>query len=52
MGVLGGFTTFSTYAVETVQRPPVLAVLYAAATLAAALAAVFVGAWATRAVAR
>ncbi len=52
VGVLGGFTTFSTYAVETTQRPPGLAVLYAAATLMAALVAVFVGAWATRAVAR
>jgi fluoride exporter len=40
-GVLGGFTTFSTYIVD-VQR---VALLYAAATLVAALAAAWTGVW-------
>jgi CrcB protein len=47
VGVLGGYTTFSTYAVQ-IQRlaaggEPVTAVLYLAGTLAAALAAVQTG---------
>ncbi|WKX70389.1 fluoride efflux transporter CrcB [Streptomyces sp. XD-27] len=51
-GVLGGFTTFSTYAVD-VQRlvdqgRAATAVFYLAATLAAALAAVWLAATATR----
>ncbi|MFE0193028.1 fluoride efflux transporter FluC [Streptomyces sp. NPDC059008] len=44
-GVLGGFTTFSTYAVDvqrlTDARQPLLALTYLAATLLAALAAVW-----------
>lgn len=51
-GVLGGFTTFSTWAldiqnlVETGQARTAMA--YLTATLAAAMAAVWAGAWATR----
>lgn len=51
-GVLGGYTTFSTYAVETRRlvdaHQAATAFGYAAATLAAALAAVWSAAWATR----
>ncbi|GAA1260074.1 hypothetical protein GCM10009665_57590 [Kitasatospora nipponensis] len=51
-GVLGGFTTFSTYCVD-IQRlvdggHPATALGYLAATLLAALAAVAAGAWAAR----
>ncbi|GGT40179.1 fluoride efflux transporter CrcB [Streptomyces chromofuscus] len=51
-GVLGGFTTFSTYAVD-IQRlvdggHPRTALAYLAATVSAALAAVWLGATATR----
>ncbi|MFD1813317.1 fluoride efflux transporter CrcB [Rhodococcus gannanensis] len=53
VGVLGGFTTFSTYAVEIVgltdEGRPVLAFTYLAGTLVAALAAVVAGVWFTRA---
>ncbi|MBP0457151.1 fluoride efflux transporter CrcB [Streptomyces montanisoli] len=51
-GVLGGFTTFSTYCVDIVRlvdsgrAGPALA--YLAATLVAAMAAVSAGAWSTR----
>jgi CrcB protein len=52
-GVLGGFTTFSTYTVD-IQKlitgaAPQTAMLYLAATAVAAIAAVWVGATATRA---
>jgi CrcB protein len=51
-GVLGGYTTFSTYAVEirrlTDAHEAATAFGYAAATLAAALTAVWSAAWATR----
>ncbi|GAA2207569.1 fluoride efflux transporter CrcB [Nonomuraea monospora] len=55
VGVLGGYTTFSTYAVD-VQRAvaagaPVTGLLYLAATVLAALAAVTAGVWLTRRVA-
>jgi CrcB protein len=52
-GVLGGFTTFSAYAVD-VQRagPSVPAALYLVGTLVAALAAVFAGATLTERLAR
>jgi CrcB protein len=47
VGVLGGYTTFSTYAVDIQQAiaadHPRVALLYLAATLAAALAAVHTG---------
>jgi CrcB protein len=52
VGVLGGFTTFSTYVMETQQLAsagaPRLAALYLFGTLAAALVAVQVGIVATR----
>jgi fluoride exporter len=52
VGVLGGFTTFSTYAVEIrdLLRPGTvgLAFAYLAGTLLAAMFAVLVGVWGTR----
>jgi CrcB protein len=52
VGVLGGFTTFSTYAVDThrllLAGRPGLALAYVAGTLAAAMAGVWTGANATR----
>jgi CrcB protein len=54
VGVLGGFTTFSTYAVDIRQAvehgAPRVGLAYLALTLAAALAAVLAGARLTRAV--
>ncbi|WP_308190337.1 fluoride efflux transporter CrcB [Amycolatopsis sp. GM8] len=54
VGVLGGFTTFSTYATEVralLQPGTVgIAVAYLAGTLVAALLAVVLGVWLTRAV--
>ncbi|UBU09147.1 fluoride efflux transporter CrcB [Nonomuraea gerenzanensis] len=52
VGVLGGYTTFSTYAVD-VRRAvaagaPVTGLVYLAATMLAALAAVAAGMWLTR----
>ncbi|MCK2216354.1 fluoride efflux transporter CrcB [Actinomadura sp. ATCC 31491] len=52
VGVLGGYTTFSTYVVD-VQRTlgagaPVTALVYLAGTMAAALAAVATGMWLAR----
>ncbi|MGW0803943.1 fluoride efflux transporter CrcB [Nonomuraea sp. NPDC002799] len=52
VGVLGGYTTFSAYAVE-IQRvagagAPLTALAYLAATLVAALAAVAAGTWLAR----
>ncbi|GLZ11854.1 putative fluoride ion transporter CrcB 1 [Actinomadura sp. NBRC 104425] len=56
VGVLGGFTTFSTYVVDVQQAlqagAPRTALLDLAATPAAALAAVFTGVHLTRALAR
>ncbi|MEO3809091.1 CrcB family protein [Sphaerisporangium sp. B11E5] len=53
VGVLGGFTTFSGYVVDIGRTfgagAPVTAVAYLAGTAAAALAAVYAGAAATRA---
>jgi CrcB protein len=53
VGVLGGFTTFSTYAVDirTLLQPGTVgtALLYLAGTLVGALLAVVAGVWATRA---
>ncbi|MFJ3145119.1 fluoride efflux transporter CrcB [Streptomyces halstedii] len=51
-GVLGGFTTFSTYTVD-IERlihggRAATALVYLAATLVAALAAVSIGTWSTR----
>ncbi|MFG1605382.1 fluoride efflux transporter FluC [Actinoplanes sp. NPDC049265] len=42
-GVLGGYTTFSAWAVETLQSRPGVAVLYAGGTLAGALVAAWAG---------
>ncbi|MFB6440345.1 fluoride efflux transporter FluC [Streptomyces sp. NPDC056411] len=51
-GILGGFTTFSTYAVDIQRlvgaRQPVLAMAYLAGTLLAALAAVWLASAGTR----
>jgi fluoride exporter len=44
VGVLGGYTTFSTAAVETLQSRPAVALAYLAATLTGALVAVWCGA--------
>src|SRR6266545_5155421 len=56
VGVLGGFTTFSTYAAETrdLLQPGTVAIAFAylAATLLAAMLAVVAGVWLTRAAAR
>jgi CrcB protein len=56
VGVLGGFTTFSTYIVEAQQAitagAPATGLAYLAATLAAALGAVYAGASLTRLLAR
>ncbi|TMR08522.1 fluoride efflux transporter CrcB [Nonomuraea turkmeniaca] len=56
VGVLGGYTTFSTYVVD-IQRvvaagAPVTGLAYLAGTMAAALAAVAAGMWLTRRIAR
>lgn len=51
VGVLGGFTTFSTYAVEShglLGDAPWTAVAYIVGTLVAAVAAVTVGVWLVR----
>ncbi|WP_049576470.1 fluoride efflux transporter FluC [Nonomuraea sp. SBT364] len=52
VGVLGGFTTFSTYVVEArrvvADGSPLVAALYLAGTMAAALAAVWAGIRLTR----
>jgi CrcB protein len=56
VGVLGGFTTFSTYVVDTgrllVDGTPRTALLYLVATPVAALAAVWAGGALTRSLAR
>jgi fluoride exporter len=56
VGVLGGFTTFSTYIVEIQQSikagVPQIGLAYLAATLAAALLAVYAGTTATRLLSR
>lgn len=56
VGVLGGYTTFSTYAGDVQQLvaagEPRLGLLYLAATVASALAAVYAGLVLTRWVAR
>jgi CrcB protein len=56
VGVLGGYTTFSTYIVDIKRliddRVPVTALLYLAATVLAALVAVWAGVALTRAAAR
>jgi len=43
VGVLGGYTTFSTAAVDVLRAAPVTAMLYLAATLVGALLAVWAG---------
>ncbi|MEZ0074622.1 CrcB protein [Planotetraspora sp. GP83] len=43
VGVLGGYTTFSTVTVEILQRPAGLALLYALCSLAGGLVAVWAG---------
>ena len=44
-GFCGGFTTYSAFAVQTHRLPPARGGAYAAATVAAALAACAVGFW-------
>jgi CrcB protein len=56
VGVVGGYTTFSTYAVD-IQRAvaagaPLTGLVYLAVTLVAALAAVVAGMWLARRIAR
>ncbi|TYB66857.1 CrcB family protein [Nonomuraea sp. PA05] len=55
VGVLGGYTTFSTYVVEArgtvAAGAPVTGLVYLAATMIAALAAVAAGMWLTRRIA-
>jgi CrcB protein len=50
VGVLGGFTTFSTYAVEAnaLASAPVEAFAYASGTVLGAMLAVITGVWLTR----
>lgn len=52
VGVLGGFTTFSTYAVETLElagsNQPAMAIGYLVGTVLSALVAVWLGAHLTR----
>ncbi|MPY97225.1 MAG: fluoride efflux transporter CrcB [Actinophytocola sp.] len=53
IGVLGGFTTFSTYVIEVIDAgDPGVAVLYGVGTVVAALVAVVTGLVLTRAVLR
>lgn len=54
VGVLGGFTTFSTYSVESLRLLPDvgLAVTYLLGTLVAAILAVMTGVWLVRRLAR
>ncbi|SNS37475.1 fluoride efflux transporter CrcB [Actinomadura mexicana] len=56
VGVLGGFTTFSTYVVDVQEMvdhgAPLVGLAYLAGTLAAALTAVYAGVRATRLLAR
>ncbi len=56
VGLLGGFTTFSTYAVQTrtllAEQRPALAATYLFGTLVAAMAAVVTGVFAARALLR
>jgi fluoride exporter len=48
-GILGGFTTFSTYILDIVRLGrPATALVYLLSTMAAALAAVWLSTWATR----
>ncbi|SES41781.1 camphor resistance protein CrcB [Tranquillimonas rosea] len=53
-GVLGGFTTFSSFSLETVmlfeRGQPAQAALYVALSVGGSVAALSVGLWATRAV--
>jgi CrcB protein len=51
-GVLGGFTTFSTFAVETARLPGATATAYAVASVAAGVVAAVVGLAAGAAAAR
>jgi fluoride exporter len=52
IGVLGGYTTFSSVTVETIRLTPVTAVAYALGTLAACLVAVWCGMTVARLAAR
>jgi CrcB protein len=51
-GVLGGFTTYSSFNYETLQLPPWIAILNVAATVTGCLAAGMLGTWSGALVAR
>ena len=52
VGVLGGYTTFSTAAVDVLRADPATALIYLAATLVGAVLAVWLGTTVTEAVTR
>lgn len=47
-GFLGGFTTFSTFAILTMRQSPAMAAIYVVVTLVSCVAAYLIGDWARR----